>query len=36
MVPVVCITGQHREMLRQTLDVFGIGADYDLGVMEEN
>jgi UDP-N-acetylglucosamine 2-epimerase (non-hydrolysing) len=29
----VCVTGQHREMLDQVLDVFGIGADHDLNVM---
>lgn len=26
-------TGQHREMLRQTMDVFGIRPDYDLQLM---
>lgn len=30
---VVCVTGQHREMLRQVLDVFGVEPDYDLHVM---
>ena len=34
--PVVCVTGQHREMLRQVLDVFNIHPDYDLGIMAEN
>jgi UDP-N-acetylglucosamine 2-epimerase (non-hydrolysing) len=29
----VCITGQHREMLRQVIDIFGISIDYDLDVM---
>jgi len=28
-------TGQHREMLRQVLDVFQIRPDYDLDVMQE-
>lgn len=30
----VCVTGQHREMLGQALDLFGITADYDLAVMK--
>lgn len=29
----VCITSQHREMLRQVLDLFEIVSDYDLDVM---
>ena len=31
----VCVTGQHREMLRQVLDVFNIDVDYDLHIMKE-
>lgn len=31
----VCVTGQHRELLSQVLQVFGVSADYDLDVMEE-
>lgn len=30
---IVCSTGQHREMLKQTLDVFGIKPDIDLNLM---
>jgi UDP-N-acetylglucosamine 2-epimerase (non-hydrolysing) len=30
----VCSTGQHREMLRQALDVFGIVPDIDLDLMQ--
>ena len=30
---VVCLTGQHREMLDQVMDTFGIKADYDLNIM---
>lgn len=30
---IVCLTGQHREMLDQVMDVFGITADYDLNIM---
>ncbi len=33
---LVCVTGQHREMLDQVLQLFGITPDYDLAVMEEN
>lgn len=29
----VCVTGQHREMLRQVLDVFGVEPDVDLDIM---
>ncbi len=32
----VCVTAQHREMLDQVLDVFGIVPDVDLGLMESN
>lgn len=32
--PVVCVTGQHREMLDQVLDVFGVTPDYDLSIMK--
>ena len=31
----VCVTGQHRQMLDQVLDVFNVKADYDLAVMHE-
>ena len=30
----VCVTAQHREMLDQTLNLFGIVPEYDLDVME--
>ena len=33
---VVCLTGQHREMLRQVMDVFAIHGDYNLDIMREN
>lgn len=33
---VVCVTGQHRQMLDQVLDIFNIKPDYDLSVMREN
>lgn len=31
---VVCVTGQHREMLDQVLDVFDVVPDYDLAIMK--
>ena len=34
--PHVCVTGQHREMLDQVLEVFGIVPDVDLSLMEPN
>ena len=32
----VCVTGQHREMLRQVLDVFGVKPDKDFALMRPN
>ena len=32
---VVCVTGQHREMLDQVLEIFGITPDYDLNIMRQ-
>ena len=31
---VDCVTGQHREMLDQVLNVFNVIPDYDLSVMK--
>ena len=31
---IVCVTGQHREMLDQVLDLFDIIPDYDLEIMK--
>lgn len=31
---IVCLTGQHREMLDQVMDIFGIRAQYDLHIMK--
>ena len=33
---VVCVTGQHREMLDQVLRLFEITPDYDLNIMKPN
>ena len=32
---IVCVTGQHREMLDQVLRIFGIQPDYDLNIMRQ-
>lgn len=32
----VCVTGQHREMLQQVLDVFGVVPDVDLSLMQKD
>ena len=32
--PIVCVTGQHREMLDQVLRIFEIKPDYDLNIMK--
>ena len=32
---VVCVTGQHREMLQQVLVTFGVQPDYDLAIMKD-
>ncbi|MBS6764923.1 MAG: UDP-N-acetylglucosamine 2-epimerase (non-hydrolyzing) [Clostridium sp.] len=32
---IVCVTGQHRQMLDQVLDAFSVTPDYDLSVMKE-
>ena len=32
---IVCVTGQHRQMLDQVLKIFGIKPDYDLDIMRQ-
>lgn len=32
---LVCVTGQHRQMLDQVLEAFGVTPDYDLAIMKE-
>lgn len=32
---IVCVTGQHRQMLDQVLEAFSVVPDYDLSVMKE-
>jgi UDP-N-acetylglucosamine 2-epimerase (non-hydrolysing) len=33
---LVCSTGQHREMLKQVLDIFNLKIDFDLDLMKSN
>ena len=32
---IVCVTGQHREMLDQVLDIFEVQPDFDLNIMKQ-
>lgn len=32
---VVCVTGQHRQMLDQVLETFGVEPDFDLSIMKD-
>ena len=32
---IVCVTGQHREMLDQVLHLFDIKPDFDLNIMKQ-
>lgn len=32
---IVCVTGQHREMLDQVLTIFDVNPDYDLNIMKQ-
>lgn len=32
---IVCVTGQHREMLDQVLTIFDVKTDYDLNIMKQ-
>jgi UDP-N-acetylglucosamine 2-epimerase (non-hydrolysing) len=34
ITPVLCLTGQHRDMLAGVLDFFGLAADHDLAIMK--
>ena len=35
MKTLVCVTGQHRQMLDQILDAFNVRPDYDLAIMKD-
>lgn len=32
---IVCVTGQHRQMLDQVLEAFDVVHDYDLSIMKD-
>ena len=32
---IICVTGQHREMLDQVLNIFDVTPDYDLNIMKQ-
>lgn len=32
---IVCVTGQHRQMLDQVLEIFGVQPEYDLSIMKD-
>ena len=32
---IICVTGQHREMLDQVLNIFNIKPDYDLNIKKQ-
>ena len=32
---LICLTGQHREMLDSVMDIFGLKANFDLNIMEK-
>jgi len=34
IISVVCLTGQHREMLQQVIDIFSVKVDYNLDIMQ--
>ena len=36
LIADVCVTGQHREMLDQILDIFNITPNCDLNLMKQN
>lgn len=35
LITKVCVTGQHRQMLDQVLEAFGVEPDYDLSIMKD-
>ena len=32
---IVCVTGQHRQMLDQVLEAFGVIPEYNLSIMKD-
>ena len=35
LITKVCVTGQHRQMLDQVLEIFNVNPDYDLSIMKD-
>ena len=35
VITKVCVTGQHRQMLDQVLEIFNVEPDYDLSIMKD-
>ena len=35
LITKVCVTGQHRQMLDQVLEIFNVMPDYDLSIMKD-
>ena len=35
IITKVCVTGQHRQMLDQVLEIFNVVPDYDLSIMKD-
>ena len=33
---VVCVSGQHQEMLQEVMDIFGVIPDYNMAIMKDN
>jgi UDP-N-acetylglucosamine 2-epimerase (non-hydrolysing) len=34
--PIICLTGQHKELILHVMEIFGVKEDYNLGVMKNN
>jgi UDP-N-acetylglucosamine 2-epimerase (non-hydrolysing) len=34
--PIICLTGQHKELIDPVMKIFGVKEDYNLGVMKNN
>lgn len=34
--PIICLTGQHKELIEPVMEIFGVKEDYNLGVMKNN
>ena len=34
--PIICLTGQHKELIEPVMEIFGVKEDHNLGVMKNN